>query len=217
MMNETLNKTRKIVLPYCYKDGNTESEVKLTGKGCNFPYLTYMYLQSISYSSESNYRKIYVHHKTEYQAEGLNILTIASMCRKVKISDKTVAKNLKLLKEHNFVSMETFEDTYGTYHKLYNLDDNITHIVELDFNDDLLMKVLKTLNNKQIQLLIHYKVGSIGKFYYHSSYSTLSNKMGISRDTLSRHNKLLTELNLIEIKRVLLSNNSYGNIYRCLI
>ena len=217
MTNNDLKTNKTITLPYCYRDENTESEVKLAGKGCNFPYLTYMYLQSISYSSESNYRKIYIHHKTEYQAEGLNILTIASMCRNIKISDKTAAKNLKLLKEHNFVSMETFEDTYGTYHKLYNLDDNITHIVELDFNDDLLVKVLKTLNNKQIQLLIHYKVGSIGKFYYHSSYATLSNKMGISRDTLSRHNKLLTELNLIEIKRVLLSNNSYGNIYRCLI
>ena len=110
MLNENSNKTRKIVLPYCYKDENTESEVKLAGKGCNFPYLTYTYLQYISYSSNSNYRKIYIHHKMEYQAEGLYVLTIASMCRRVKISNKTASKNIELLKEHNFLSKEMFED-----------------------------------------------------------------------------------------------------------
>ena len=217
MTNNDLKTNETITLPYCYRDENTESEVKLAGKGCNFPYLTYMYLQSMSYLSESNYRKIYIHHKAEYQAEGLNILTIASMCRKVKIGNKTAPKNIKFLKEHNFVSTETFEDKYGTYYKLYNLDDNIFHIVELDFNDDLLMKILKTSNNKQIQLLIHYKIGSFGRSYYRTSYDTLRDKMGISETIISKNNKALSELNLIEIKRVLLSNGKYGNIYKCLI
>ena len=49
MTNNDLKTNETITLPYCYRDENTESEVKLAGKGCNFPYLTYMYLQSISY------------------------------------------------------------------------------------------------------------------------------------------------------------------------
>lgn len=217
MLNENSNKTRKIVLPYCYKDENTESEIKLAGKGCNFPYLTYTYLQYISYSSNSNYRKIYIHHKMEYQAEGLYVLTIASMCRRVKISNKTASKNIELLKEHNFLSKEIFEDEYGKYHKLYNLDDNIFNFVELNIYNELLEKILKTLNNKQIQFLIHYKINSMEKLYYHSTYNILSNKLGVSASIVSKNNELLIEMELIEVKKVLLSNGKYGNIYRCLI
>ena len=153
----------------------------------------------------------------EYQAEGLYVLTIASMCRRVKISNKTASKNIELLKEHNFLSKEIFEDEYGKYHKLYNLDDNIFNFVELSIYNELLEKILKTLNNKQIQFLIHYKINSMEKLYYHSTYNILSNKLGVSASIVSKNNELLIEMELIEVKKVLLSNGKYGNIYRCLI
>ena len=101
MMNEHLNKTRKIVLPYCYKDENTESEVKLAGKGCNFPYLTYMYLQYISYSDKetrNEYRKVYI------KSDEYKILGIRAMSRAIKSGTETVSKNLNYLKKHNFLS-----------------------------------------------------------------------------------------------------------------
>ena len=215
-------KLGKRIMPYQFKGGNNMNleEIKFMGKGCNFPHLTYMYLQFISYSDKNTrdkYRKVYVEYKKEYLDEGFNILTIAGMCRKAKIGNKTAVKNIEFLKEHNFLSEEKFEDKYGYYHKLYSLDTEVYTYVAFDFDNRDLICGMASLRNKLIQLLIFYKFNSYAKGYYHGNYVDISKAMGVSQQMLSLYNEALVKMKLIRIEKVLLSNNKYSNRYYVLV
>ena len=216
-------KIGKRVFPYQYKGGETIMNlegVKFAGKGCNFPYLAYMYLQYISYSDEKTRdkdRKVYVKYDTDYEAEGLNALTVAGMRRKTKLSDKTASKHIEYLKEHNFLSTETFEDKYGTYHKLYSLDANVYTYVTFNFDSRDLICGMASLKTKLIQLLIFYKFNSFGRGYYYGNYDTIATEMGIARDVLALYNEALVKMKLLKIEKVLLSNGKYSNRYYVLV
>ena len=216
-------KMGKRIMPYQFKGGNNMNleEIKFMGKGCNFPHLAYMYLQFISYSDEKTrdkYRKVYVEYKKEYLDDtSLNILTIASMCRKIKVGNKTAVKNIEFLKEHNFLSEEKFEDKYGYYHKLYSLDTEVYTYVAFDFDNRDLICGMASLRNKLIQLLIFYKFNSYAKGYYHGNYVDISKAMGVSQQMLSLYNEALVKMKLIRIEKVLLSNNKYSNRYYVLV
>lgn len=213
MTNNDLKTNETITLPYCYRDENTESEVKLAGKGCNFPYKLYTYLQGLSYMDEEcvGFRKIYTY---SYECK---ILGINKTCREIKMGDKTVSNGIKYLKEYNFLSSEFYLDEEGEYIKLYDLDKSIYRCITLAFEDKALNEILIKLKDKPIQLLIYYKFNSwIHGVCVHNN-NIIAKNMGISSDVLISYNRILEELGLLKIMKCLKPNNRYGNVYKCLI
>lgn len=210
-------KMGKRIFPYNFtEDGEIMNinNVVFVGKGCNFPYLTYMYLQFISYSDKvtrTEYRKVYI------KSEECNTLSINKVCKAVHSGDKTVSKNLKYLKENGFMSEETYQDKFGEYHKIYSLDSEIYTYVPLDFDSIDFKDAFRALKNKPIELLIYYKFNSIGKGYYHGNYDEITEAMGISRDTLASYNRVLVKLKLLKIEKQYISENRYSNRYYVLV
>ena len=210
-------KMGKRIFPYNFtEDGEIMNinNVVFVGKGCNFPYLTYMYLQFISYSDKvtrTEYRKVYI------KSEECNTLSINKVCKAVHSGDKTVSKNLKYLKENGFMSEETYQDKFGEYHKIYSLDSEIYTYVPLDFDSIDFKDAFRALKNKPIELLIYYKFNSIGKGYYHGNYDEITEVMGISRDTLASYNRVLVKLKLLKIEKQYISENRYSNRYYVLV
>ena len=213
MTNNDLETNKIITLPYCYRDENTESEVKLAGKGCNFPYKLYTYLQGISYKDEEcvGFRKIYTY---SYERK---VLGINRTCREIKIGDKTVSNGIKYLKEFNFLSSEFYLDEEGEYIKLYDLDKSTYRYITLTFEDKALNQILIKLKDKPIQLLIYYKFNSWTHGVCVHNNNIIAKNMGISRDVLVSYNRILEELGLLRITKCLKPNNRYGNVYRCSI
>lgn len=188
--------------------------IKLLGKGCNFPYLTYMYLQYISYSDKDTrdeYRKVYV-KSDEYKTLG-----IRSMCRAIRVGDKTANKNLEYLKENKFMSRETYQDKFGEYHKVYSLDSNVYTYVPLDFDNIDFKDAFRALKNKPIELLIFYKFNSIGKGYYHGNCEEIAKTMGISKDVLASYNRVLVKLKVLKIEKHQIQDYKFSNRYYVLV
>lgn len=210
-------KLGKRIFPYNFtEDGEIMNinNVRFLGKGCNFPYLAYMYLQFISYSDKetrNEFRKVYV-KSDEYKTLG-----IRSMCKAIRSGDKTVNKNLSYLKENGFMSKETYQDKFGEYHKVYSLDSEVYTYVPLDFDNIDFKDAFRALRNKPIELLIYYKFNSIGKGYYHGNYEDISKAMGISRDVLASYNRVLVKLNVLKIEKQYISENRYSNRYYVLV
>lgn len=210
-------KMGKRIFPYNFtEDGEIMNinNVRFLGKGCNFPYLAYMYLQFISYSDKdtrTEYRKVYV-ESNEY-----NTLGIRSMSRAIRSGNETVSKNLKYLKDNGFMSEETYQDKFGKYHKIYSLDSEIYTYVPLDFDNIDFKDAFRALRNKPIELLIYYKFNSIGKGYYHGNYTEIAKEMGISRDVLASYNRVLVKLKLLRIEKQSMGENKYSNRYYVLV
>ena len=205
------------IFPYNFtEDGEIMNinNVKFVGKGCNFPYLTYMYLQFISYSDKdtrNEFRKVYI------KSSKYNTLSINKVCKAVHSGDKTVSKNLKYLKDNGFMSEETYSDKFGEYHKVYSLDSEIYTYVPLDFDSIDFKDAFRALKNKPIELLIFYKFNSIGKGYYHGNYDEITKAMGISRDTVASYNRVLVKLKLLKIEKQYISENRYSNRYYVIV
>lgn len=210
-------KMGKRIFPYNFtEDGEIMNinNVRFLGKGCNFPYLTYMYLQFISYSDKetrTEYRKVYV------ESDKYNTLGIRSMSKAIRSGNKTVSKNLDYLKDNGFMSIETYQDKFGKYHKIYSLDSEIYTYVPLDFDSIDFKDAFRALRNKPIELLIYYKFNSIGKGYYHGNYDDIAKTMGISTDVLSSYNRVLVKLKLLKIERQYIGENKYSNRYYVLV
>lgn len=210
-------KMGKRIFPYNFtEDGEIMNinNVKFVGKGCNFPYLTYMYLQFISYSDKdtrNEFRKVYI------KSSKYNTLSINKVCKAVHSGDKTVSKNLKYLKDNGFMSEETYSDKFGEYHKIYSLDSEIYTYVPLDFDSIDFKDAFRALKNKPIELLIFYKFNSIGKGYYHGNYDEITKAMGISRDTVASYNRVLVKLKLLKIEKQYISENRYSNRYYVIV
>lgn len=210
-------KMGKRIFPYNFtEDGEIMNinNVKFVGKGCNFPYLTYMYLQFISYSDKetrNEFRKVYI------KSSKYNTLSINKVCKAVHSGDKTVSKNLKYLKDNGFMSEETYSDKFGEYHKVYSLDSEIYTYVPLDFDSIDFKDAFRALKNKPIELLIFYKFNSIGKGYYHGNYDEITKAMGISRDTVASYNRVLVKLKLLKIEKQYISENRYSNRYYVIV
>ena len=210
-------KMGKRIFPYNFtEDGEIMNinNVKFAGKGCNFPYLTYMYLQFISYSDKdtrNEFRKVYI------KSSKYNTLSINKVCKAVHSGDKTVSKNLKYLKDNGFMSEETYSDKFGEYHKVYSLDSEIYTYVPLDFDSIDFKDAFRALKNKPIELLIFYKFNSIGKGYYHGNYDEITKAMGISRDTVASYNRVLVKLKLLKIEKQYISENRYSNRYYVIV
>lgn len=210
-------KMGKRIFPYNFtEDGEIMNinNVRFLGKGCNFPYLTYMYLQFISYSDKetrSEYRKVYV------ESEKYKTLGIRSMSKAIRSGNETVSKNLKYLKDNGFMSEETYSDKFGEYHKIYSLDSEIYTYVPLDFDSIDFKDAFRALKNKPIELLIFYKFNSIGKGYYHGNYDDIAKIMGISTDVLASYNRVLVKLKLLKIEKQHIHKNRYSNRYYVLV
>lgn len=210
-------KMGKRILPYNFKMEAKTMEyknIKLAGKGCNFPYLTYMYLQYISYSDKGtrcDFRKVYV------QSEEYKTLGIRSMCRATRMGNKTADKNLNYLIENNFMSKETYQDKFGEYHKLYSLESDVYTYVPLDFDNIDFKDAFRALRNKPIELLIFYKFNSIGKGYYHGNCADIAKEMGLSRDVLASYNRVLVKLKVLKIEKYQIDEYKFSNRYYVLV
>ena len=173
-----------------------------------------MYLQFISYSDKetrNEFRKVYV-KSDEYKTLG-----IRSMSKAIRSGNETASKNLKYLKDNGFMSIETYQDKFGEYHKVYSLDSEVYTYVPLDFDNIDFKDAFRALRNKPIELLIYYKFNSIGKGYYHGNYDDISKAMGISRDVLASYNRVLVKLNVLKIEKQYISGNRYSNRYYVLV
>ena len=210
-------KMGKRIFPYRFtKEEKTMNfkNIKLSGKGCNFPYLTYMYLQYISYSDKDTrdeYRKVYI-KSDEYKTLG-----IRSMCRATRVGNKTATKNLEYLMDNNFISRETYQDKFGEYHRVYSLDSEIYTYVPLDFDNIDFKDAFRALKNKPIELLIFYKFNSIGKGYYHGNYEEITKEMGIAKDILASYNRVLVKLKVLKIEKYEIQEGKFSNRYYVLV
>lgn len=205
------------IFPYKFKmEGETMKykNIKLLGKGCNFPYLTYMYLQYISYSDKNtreDYRKVYI------QSDEYRTLGIRSMCRAIRMGNKTADKNLAYLKDNGFMSRETYQDKFGEFYKVYSLEPDVYTYVPLDFDNIDFKDAFRALRNKPIELLIFYKFNSIGKGYYHGNSVDIAKEMGISRDVLLSYNRVLVKLKVLRIEKYQVDEYKFSNRYYVLV
>lgn len=200
------------------EDINDEGEfymncIDLLKKG-TMNYVVYGYLQLNSNFDEKNkadYRKIYI--------EYLNATQIAKECKKTS-SRNTVSKALKTLEELNLLSKDVFEDDFGKYKKLYNLDGEY---VLLDFDKRPIQKLVTCLKSEGVALFLILK-----KYCNIYGKCTLTQKQILemlgynvkkdgNRKSLNLFLETLEDIGCIKIEKTFTENKLKKNIYYCLV
>lgn len=177
-------------------------------------YVVYGYLQLNSNFDEENkadYRKIYV--------ELLNTTQIAKGCAKAS-SRNTVSKALKKLEELNLLSEDIFEDDFGKYKKLYNLEGDY---VLLDFDQRQIQKLVTCIKSEGVALFLILKkyCNIYGKCTL--TQSQLLEMLGYNvkkdgnRKSLNLFLETLEDIGCIKIEKTFTKNKLKKNIYYCLV
>lgn len=194
-------------------EGEIMDCIDLLKKG-TMNYVVYGYLQmnsNFDEESKRDYRKIYV--------ELLNATQIAKECAKTS-SRNTVSKALKKLEDLELLSKDVFEDDFGKYKKLYNLDGDY---VLLDFDRRPIQKLVTCIKSEGVALFLILK-----KYCNIYGKCTLTQEQILemlgynikkdgNRKSLNLFLETLEDIGCIKIEKTFTENKLKKNIYYCLV